>query len=503
MTDVTEAGSKGRSTPAITPGWIAEVTGGKLYRYRAGRARITGFSLDSRKLSPGEFFIALEGERTDGHLYLEEAFARGASGALVERAKLEPTHLGKSGGLTAFNIVVVEDTEIALWQLARTWREGFRIPIIGITGSSGKTTTKELLWRMLATRLRAYRSPGNYNTEYGLPLAILGMPPDAEVGVFELALQRPGEIGRLAELLRPQVGVITTIGDAHLGFFRSQEELAAAKWELIDRLEGVEADTAGSMAIINLDVSYLRERAEGLRGASARGGELKVIGFGLSSLAPCRYRAIEIDDARLEGLRFTLSTPQGALRVETKLLGKLNVINVLAAAAAALELGLGLELDQVREALEGFRPVPHRMELVPSPLGLIIDDSYNANPSATRAALRALGRLKTEIPMRKVVVLGEMLELGSHAPGAHRQLAREITAAGVELFFAIGELACETAQGLLELGWPPERVITTSSLVELEAALRERLSTLDGHNLILIKGSRALELDRLVEALTV
>jgi len=466
----------------ITVGWIAEVTGGRLYRPRPAQGKLTGFAIDSRRVSPGQFFIALEGERTDGHLYLKEAFARGASGALVERAKLELA-------CDLFNIVAVEDTKAALWQLARAWREGFRarVPIIGITGSSGKTTTKELLWQMLATRFRAYRSPGNYNTEYGLPLAILGMPPDAEVGVFELALQRPGEIGRLAELLRPQVGVITTVGDAHLGFFRSREELAAAKWELVERLSPGDS----MMAIVNLDVSHLRERAEGLAK-----GKPRVIGFGLSSLAP--YRATEIDDTWLEGLRFTLSTPRGELPVKTKLLGRLNVVNALAAATAAMELGV--ELRQVGEALEGFRPFPHRLALVHSPLGLIIDDSYNASPAAVRAALEALGRLKAGTSRRKVLVLGDMLELGRWAEMAHRELARAIAAAGVELFFALGELTRLTARELLELGWAPERVVTASCLAELVRALRERLP--DERNLILVKGSRAMELDKLVVALT-
>jgi len=300
------------------------------------------------------------------------------------------------------------------------------------------------------------------------------MPADSEVGVFELGLRRPGELGPLAEILRPTLGIVTTIGDAHLGFFRDREELAENKWELIARLP------RDGLAVLNHDSPLLRRRMGQLE---------RVVNFGIEHEAD--YRAGEIDDTRLEGLRFALDSPQGRLQMEGRLLGRFNTYNILAAAAAALELGASPE--DVREAVAGFHPLPHRMRLQRSPLGLIIDDSYNANPSSTEEALAALAELRTA--RRKAFVFGDMLELGERAWEAHRGIAAAIAAAGVELVFTLGELARETGRALRERGWG-ERVRITSNMDELEETLRSRLS--GEHNLILVKGSRALELDRLV-----
>jgi UDP-N-acetylmuramoyl-tripeptide--D-alanyl-D-alanine ligase len=444
--------------------WVVQVTGGRLRQYR--HAEITGFSIDSRTIKPGEFFIALRGERTDGHLFVEEAFRRGASGALVSH-NVKDFH----------NVIKVRDTKAALHKLAQAWREQFEVPIIGITGSSGKTTTKELLFAILARSFQAYRSPGNYNTEYGLPLAILGMPRETEAGVFELGLQRPGEVGELANLLKPTVGVITNVGDAHLGFFRDREEIAENKWELIEQLP------QDGLAVLNLDSPHLQRRMEGLRRAAS---------FGIDEEAD--YRAAEIDDTRLEGLRLVLNSPQGSFRVGSRLLGRFNAYNILAAAAAALELGASPE--DVREAVAEFSPFPHRMELRRSPAGLIIDDSYNANPSSTKAALTALADLRTR--RRKIFVFGDMLELGERALEAHRGIAEVIDRLGLDLVFTLGELAGETGRTLQERGWG-QRVLIADEMAELKEALLSQLA--DDRNLILIKGSRAMGLDRLVEAL--
>ena len=465
--------------------WIVEVTGGSLHNYRS--VEVTGFSIDSRTIRPGEVFIALKGRRTDGHLFLGEAFRRGASGAIVsQRQRIEP-----AAGF--HNLIEVEDPKRALQDLARAYRRSFEIPIVGITGSSGKTTTKELLFAILSRRFRAYRSPGNYNTEYGLPLAILGMPRDTEVGVFELGLQRPGDIGELAGILEPKIGIITMIGDAHLGFFRDIEELAENKWELITNLP------RDGLAVINLDSPYLRRRRERFE---------RVVGFGIESEAD--YRASKVDDTSLEGLRFTLNSPQGSFPIVSRLLGRLNVYNILAAAAAALELELNLDPElklrtspeDLQAAMTEFRPLPHRMELHRSRIGLIIDDSYNANPAAVKEALLMITGLEADPDYRRVLVLGDMLELGEHvrAVAAHRELARSIALAenglGIDLVFTLGELAEEVGKALLEHGWG-DRVVITRSRDELEEALLSRLSG-DRRNLILVKGSRAIELDKLV-----
>ncbi len=477
-------------TDRLDPEWIARVTGGKLRRWSF--QDVTGFSIDSRTIRPGEFFIALRGERTDGHLFLGEAFQRGASGALISR----DLELGESFR----NIIAVEDTRAALHQLARAYRQRFPVPVIGVTGSSGKTTAKELLFSILAQRFKAYRSPGNYNTEYGLPLAILGMPADVDVGIFELGLQRPGEVGWLAEILGPTVGIITGLGDAHLGFFRDREELAESKWELIGKLP------QDGLAVINLDSPHLQKRMRGdspsplpsrqrdlMRNYPGSDDRDYAISFGIEGEAD--YRALSIDDTQLEGLWFTLKTPQGEFSVGSKLLGRFNVYNILAAAAAALRLGA--TPPDVQRAVGEFRPPRHRMELRRSPLGLIIDDSYNANPASTRAALTALANLRTR--RRTIFVFGDMKELGKRAVEFHREIAEIIDGLGLNSVFTLGELAGETGEALLKRGWG-DRIVAAEGMEELREALLSRLD--DDQNLILVKGSRAMELDKLVELIS-
>lgn len=452
---------------------IAQIVRGQLHRPDPA-CRITGYSVDSRCLKPGEFFVALPGTHTDGHFFLTEVFQKGASGALVRHipASLQSFH----------NCVQVPDAVQAFQQLASVYRQQLEIPIVGITGSSGKTTTKELIFALVSQKYRAYRSPGNYNTEIGLPVALLNMPGETEVGIFELALQRAGEIQTLCEIARPTIGVLTSIGDAHLGFFRDRQELARAKWELVESLppQGV--------AVLNFDAAYLVEWARRL--------PTRVVGFGLES-QKAHVRAERVRDDRLDGVDFEVCTPIGSFTVKTQLLGRANVYNVLAAVAVALELQI--EAEQIQKALAVFKPIPHRMELVRSErFGLILDDSYNANPTSVKEALRTLARL--QVPQRRIFVFGDMLELGDFAVELHRELADVIAELGIDRVFTVGELARETALALRKReGWAAKRVISTSSLHELKETLLRELG--DGQDLILVKGSRGMALDQLVRAL--
>ena len=462
---------------------IAEIVGGQLHHPADPLQHVAGFSIDSRTLRPGEFFIALPGERTDGHLYLTDAFRKGASGALVQRL---PRGLADAG-VEVRNCIEVPDTRRALQQLAAVYRQELTIPIVGITGSSGKTTTKELLYALLSMRFRAYRSPGNYNTEIGLPLALLAMPPDAEAGVFELALQRPGDVELLAQIARPTLGIITTIGEAHLGFFPDREALARAKWALVEHLP------TGGWAILNADAPYLSSWARTL---PSRG--VQVVPFGLKS-PEAAVKAQEIRDDSPDGLAFTICAFGERFAVRTRLLGRANVYNILAAVAAARLLGVEIKL--IQEALEAFCPVPRRLELKRSErFGLVLDDSYNANPTAVREALHTLARLRSQSFRRKVFVFGDMLELGERAIELHREIAEVIAGLNVDLVFAIGDLAGETAHALKErYGWGPERVYTARAQDELLQQLEWALP--DERNVILVKGSRGMALDRVVDAL--
>ena len=455
---------------------IAALVEGRVHRPDPSKP-ITGFSIDSRTLQPGDLFVALPGTRTDGHLYIQDAFDRGAHGALV---RVLPKPLDDA----VCNCIEVRDPLEALQELAHAYRKRFSIPLIGITGSSGKTTTKELLFTILGEQYKAYRSPGNYNSEIGLPLALLGMPPEpgTEVGVFELALQNPGEIALLAKILEPSIGLITAIGDAHLGFFRDQEELARAKWALVESLP------QSALAVLNFDAPFLRGWAEGL--------SCRVVGFGIAG-PDAPIRATRIDDTSLEGLRFEIVTPTAAFGVRTPLLGRPNVYNVLGAVAVALELGVPIE--SIQRALERFRPVPHRLELKRSArFGFILDDSYNASPTSVREALRTLAHLK--VPgHQKVFVFGDMRELGAHSSRLHRDLAAFLDALGIDLVFTVGERAAETARALMEHPSWRGRVERALDGEEAVALLEARLDS--PRNVILVKGSRAVGLDRLVERL--
>ncbi len=471
----------------LTVAEIAEACGGRLHRPQE-KARPSGFSIDSRTLEPGELFIALPGQRTDGHRFLAEAFARGASGALVRAEALAdlPAGIGQ-------NLIAVDDTLRALQQAARAYRDCFvgarhAVPLlVAITGSAGKTTTKELLTHILRLAgRRVYGSPGNYNSEIGLPLALLNMPAETEVGVLELALQRPGEISQLARILKPTLGLITTIGDAHLGFFRDREELAEAKWELITAL------SPEDLAVLNSDCPLLAER---LARAPCR-----VLSYAIDD-SRASTRASAIDDSSLEGLRFT-RRGRGMPRpytVQTRLLGRANVYNVMAAAAVAE--ALGVDAPTMQRAMASFEPMAHRLQLQRSErFGWLLDDSYNASPQATREALQTLARLSVP-SYQKVFVFGGMLELGEHSAQAHRAIAAEIAhLKAIDRFFGLGELAAETGRTLrAEYAWPAERVKLAKSLAELVDAIARELP--QQKNLVLIKGSRAMELDLLVEAL--
>ena len=462
----------------LTVEWIAQAVRGKLYNPDRS-VEIKGFSIDTRTLRAGDFFIALKGVRTDGHYFLLDACHKGASGALIQSTSSQVCKFASFK-----NIVRVEDTYLGLRQLARAYRQEFDIPIIGITGSSGKTTTKELLYKTLSEKYRAYRSPGNLNTEYGLPLALLNMSQNTEIAVFELGMQRRGEIKELADILKPTIGVITSIGDAHLGFFEGREALAQAKWELIEALP------KDGLAVLNKDsLQVCKLTSDKLKGRKRK------IEFAIESQAD--HQARDIRDEDLSGLSFEVASPKGRFKLNSALLGRFNVYNIMAAVAVAVELGVNLK--SIQKAVQEFRPIPHRMELKKSKLGLILDDCYNASPSATQQALLTLSRLQT--PLKKIFVFGDMRELGDFSEQEHKKIAAHIAELKIEQVFTLGELAAETAKALIERhGWNPERVKITQSREELKATLT---ATLKGdQNLILIKGSRAMELDKLVDGLT-
>lgn len=470
--------------PKLSLDWIRKVTGGQVINPDLSRP-INGVSTDSREIKPHHLFVCLPGERTDGHFHLPEAYRRGAGAALISSEdKIDPSKQDKF-----HNLVKVKNTTEGLHQLARKHRLKLDMPIVGVTGSSGKTTTKELLFHILNRKTVCYRSAGNYNTEFGLPQALLNIPARAQVGVFELAMQNKGEIRELAKILRPTHGIITTIGDAHLGNFPNRHQLARAKWELVEELP------SSGTAVLNFDSKFLRSYA------FKKEKDLpNVIGFSRKGRfeESISFYGTEVDDRSLEGVSFICQGKQAKFKVTSNLLGRFNVTNILASIAMADRLGV--TTSDIKKGILGSKPFPHRMEKkLWGKWGIILDDTYNANPYSTKQALLTLDRLKAN-GYKKVFVFGDMLELGQQAADAHKQIGRFISRLEIDYLFTFGNLAGLTGEYLLNnSGWPENKVFPTSDKKKLKKLITGLLK--GSKNIILIKGSREMELDELVSGL--
>jgi UDP-N-acetylmuramoyl-tripeptide--D-alanyl-D-alanine ligase len=441
----------------------AEIVGGRL---RRGTDEVPRRVVhDSRLVQEGDLFVALRGERTDGHCFLGEAFSRGACGAIVSDVSSVPK--------TARNIIVVNDSFLALKALANAWRKELPAVFVGVTGTCGKTTTKALLAHLLAEDRKVYASPESYNTEIGLSLALLAMPISAQVGVFELGTSAPGEIAPLAALLSPRLAILTMVGRGHLAGFGSSEGIAAEKWELVRSLP------PQGLAIINADSPAIAERA--------RVWEGDLISFGLKG-GGVRGRIV---DAR-HGLILDVEEPP--LHLVSSLLGRHHASNLLAAAVGALRLGVASETIERRVAT--FSGLPHRLNLSFASFGYLLDDSYNANPDSTKAALHTLAELDLPVDHR-AFVFGDMLELGEDAPRFHREVLDLAVQLGISPIFPVGELAVRVArEAANELG---SGILVFATWEELPRRIRQAFRGNQGA--LLVKGSRRLGLERLVETL--
>jgi UDP-N-acetylmuramoyl-tripeptide--D-alanyl-D-alanine ligase len=450
-------------------GDLAEACGGRL----AGPAEleIRSVSTDTRALGPGALFVAVKGDTFDGHDFVSEARKRGAAAVLVTRA---PADAGPA--------IVAADTVLALGALARAHRQSFRGPVVAITGSNGKTTTKELCGRVLeAAGLRVRRTPGNLNNHIGLPLSILGLAADDQALVVELGMNHAGEIDALTAIADPTVGAITNVAPAHLGMLGSLEAIAHAKGELFARMRG------DATAIVNADDPHCVTQSARFAGQKLR--------FAIAAAADFRARVLAIEHG---AARYALSCPAGEAEVRMRAPGLHLVDDGLCAAAAAYATGLlGREpLRAIVRGLEEFSGVPGRVALVRAPSGvLVVDDSYNANPHSVARALETLAELRGS--GRAFAVLGDMFELGDDAAELHAEVGRRAAAAGVETLVCVGELSAHTAAAARAAGLT--RVFETTSAEE--AAARVRAAARSG-DAVLVKASRGMKLERVVKLLT-
>ena len=437
--------------------------------------RVTGYSIDSRTVAPGDLFLAIRGNRADGHGFIGAAIDRGAVGVLGSDATAVA---GVPAGAVA---IVVEETVAALQALGRHVRRVSGAKVTAITGSAGKTTTKEAAAAFLARRYSVIRNRGNLNNHIGLPLSLLELRHGPEMAVVELGMNHAGEIRTLVGIAEPEVRVWTNVGPVHLEFFSSVDAIADAKAEI---LENARPD---HLLVANADDPRVMARAGRFAG--------RVVTFGLDASA--HVRATAIVDRGLDGVEARLDTPAGGTRLRSPLVGLGNLSNVLAAIAVAIEFDV--PLDDIVARAAALRPARHRGELLRLPGGItLIDDSYNSSPAALKRALETVKAATGSA--RKVAVLGEMLELGSHASRLHEECGRVAAVTGLDLLIAVGgDPAAALARAAVDAGMPAHAVLLAGTSDEAARLALERVRPGD---LVLVKGSRGIATDRVVQRLT-
>ena len=443
-------------------------------------ASIRGISTDTRKTGPGELFLALKGEQFDGHAFISQAIEQGACGVIIQRDHPMATAGTFPGPVGREPLVIaVDDTLAALGDLAGWWRGQHRVRVAAITGSAGKTSTKEMTAAVLGRR--TLKNPGNFNNLIGLPLTLLGLERGHRNAVLEMGMNRPGEIARLTQIADPDVGLITNVGMAHIEGLGDLEGVARAKWEMVERI------SSKGKVLLNGEDTQLKKRA------SSSGREVMLFGLGREN----HVRATGIQEMGLNGTRFDLKYRGGTWPVSLKIPGAHNVFNALAAASVALCFNEPIE--QIIQGLARFSGVKGRFVVnrLPGDI-LLVDDTYNSNPLSLKAALSNVESLAVE-GGRLIVGLGEMMELGDMADQAHLEAGQLVALLGPRLFFAMGDHAPEMIRGAVKAGLPQDRVEETSSQAEM---LRRIKAEAGPGDLVFLKGSRRIGLERVVEGLT-
>jgi len=429
-----------------------------------------GYSIDSRTIQPGELFFAVKGDRFDGHDFVLSALARGAVGAVIRKDQV-------SRFSNPSNLLAVDDTLVALQTLATAVRKLWGKTAIGITGSMGKTTTKEAVAHLLSIKYRVHRTKGNFNNHFGLPLGLLTLEPEYDLAVVEMGMSHAGEIAALARIALPNQGVVTNVAPVHLEFFDSIAGIARAKYELVESLPATGA------AFLNADDEYVSQFGRNFRG--------KVVLFGMRSVADVRAENIEVLGS--EGTRFDLicggSLGSGVRQpVHSPLLGQHNVYNVLAGAAVAMEHGI--TPSEIAEALPSLAPADKRGEVVQLGNISVLYDCYNSSPRALMAAVDTLAAMPAT---RHIVVAGEMLELGASAEQLHRDCGRYIAGKNIDFLLGVRGLAEPMVEAARQAGMQAAFVATPEEAGEWLA--REARNG----DAVLLKASRGVKLERALE----
>ena len=426
----------------------------------------TGLSIDSRTIKPGEIFFAIIGDKNDGHAYVLSAFEKGAAAVVINRDRLSDFSDNPPG-----MVLAVDDTHEALLNLAAYIRRRTDASFAAVTGSNGKTTTKEMFYAIASMSYKAFRSPGNLNNLYGLPISLGMMPDEIEYAIFELGISVPGEMTRLAAVIKPELAVITNIGPAHLETLKSLDNIVKAKFELIDNLP------IGAVVVLNADDPLLM--------AEAKRRGLDFIGFGIENECPFKARNIQMHQDK--GLVFIVEDQE----IKLPVFGRVNIYNALAAIAASS--AWNCQPEQWARGLAAFRPVGMRLEIEEHDGLHLMIDCYNANPGSVSSSLNSLREF--DAPGRKIAVMGDMLELGENSKDYHFRAGEEAARAGVDYLFCLGPESESILKGALAAGMTGTKVFHFMNHQDL---LHRLLDIIAKGDLILCKGSRGMELEKIV-----
>lgn len=445
---------------------VLKATGGRLTGAASGKL-FRGISTDTRTVQPGNLFIALVGERFDGHQFIAQAVSSGAAGIVVSSGAAEPDNV---------TVIKVENTLTALQAIANYHRRRYQIPVIAVTGSNGKTTTKDMLAAVLSSRFKVLKTEANFNNEIGLPLTLLKLEPGHEAAVVEMGMRARGEIRELAEIAQPTVAVVTNVGETHMEILGSIDHIAAAKAELVELI------VHDDLVVLNADdprVRAMQAKTEG-----------RVVLYGLHPEAS--VRAEDITAAELDGewiTQFRCVSPRGSFPVTLHAVGVHNVSNALAAITVGGELGL--KPGEIQAGLSRFIPGAMRLEIKQYDGYTVINDAYNASPLSMAAAISTLAEIGSG---RKIAVLGDMLELGDTAAAAHRQIGRQAAAQGVDVVLTVGELAGQIAAAAGVQG-----VAIAQAFQNHQEAIGALRALLQPGDCVLVKGSRGMKMETVLE----
>lgn len=445
---------------------IVTATGGRLIGPETGE--VVGVSTNSRTITAGELFVPLRGERFDGHAFIDEIAGKGVTALLANESWLKEHSLPET-----LTCIAVKNTLSALGNLAAYWRLRFDIPFIGVTGSNGKTTVKEMIATILELTGPGLKTAGNLNNLVGLPQMLFQLRPEHRWAVLEMGMSEPGEIDRLASITLPGTGIVLNALSAHLQSMGTVEAVAAAKGELLLRISD------NGLAVVNADdhrVASLPQNPSARR-----------ISFGISR---GEVRAREIEPLGVDGQRLLIVTPKGEIIVQLRACGRHNAYNALAATAALLEK---VELSTIASGLEAFTPYKGRFQTEQVNGITIIDDSYNANPASTKAALETLSQIAA--PGHRIAVLGDMLELGEHSTEAHRGVGA-VAGRNADRIYLLGKMMpVSGAEGALLAGMPPESIFRCTGHREIAGLLHQSLRLND---MLLVKGSRGMAMENVI-----